>query len=70
MPEMKENKALLAMSGGLNADAGHAPTQIVYSPTIIANDATGVEQKLAEDKERLDRWWTARQLREDIAVYG
>ena len=59
---------LLAMSGGLNADAGHAPTQIVYSPTIIANDATGVE--LAEDKERLDRWWTARQLREDIAVYG
>lgn len=61
---------LLAMSGGLNADAGHAPTQIVYSPTIIANDATGVEQKLAEDKERLDRWWTARQLREDIAVYG
>lgn len=60
---------LLGMSGGLNADAGHTPTQLVYSPTIIANDASGVEQKLIEDKERLDRWWRERQLREDIAVY-
>lgn len=60
---------LVARNGGLNA-GGTAPTQIIYSPTIVAGDATGVEQKLIEDKARLDRWWQEKQMREDVEVYA
>lgn len=60
---------LIARNGGLNA-GGTTPTQIIYSPTIIAGDATGVEQKLMEDKARLDRWWQEKQMREDVEVYA
>lgn len=59
---------LVARNGGLNA-GGTVPTQIIYSPTIVAGDATGVEQKLIEDKARLDRWWQEKQMREDVEVY-
>lgn len=44
--------------------------QIIYSPTIIANDANGVDQKLIEDKERLDRWWSEKQMHDDMEVYA
>lgn len=60
---------LIARNGGLNA-GGHTPTQIIYSPTIIANDANGVDQKLMEDKERIDRWWSEKQMRDDVEVYA
>lgn len=60
---------LVARNGGLNA-GGTAPTQIIYSPTIVAGDATGVEQKLIDDKARLDRWWQEKQMREDVEVYA
>lgn len=60
---------LIARNGGLNA-GGTMPTQIIYSPTIIANDATGVEDKLIEDKERLDNWWKEKQMRDDVEVYA
>lgn len=60
---------LIARNGGLNAGGG-TPTQIIYSPTIIANDSTGVEQKLIEDKERLDRWWSEKQMHDDVEVYA
>lgn len=60
---------LIGRNGGLNA-GGTTPTQIVYSPTIIANDATGVEAKLKEDKERLDKWWSEKQMRDDVEVYS
>lgn len=43
---------------------------IIYSPTIYANDANGVEQKLIEDKERLDRWWSEKQMHDDVEVYA
>jgi len=60
---------LLTRNGGLNAGSRGAGT-IIYSPTIIANDATGVEQKLIEDKERLDAWWKEKQMREEVEVYA
>lgn len=60
---------LVARNGGLNA-GGAVPAQIIYSPTIVAGDATGVEQKLIEDKARLDRWWQEKQMREDVEVYA
>lgn len=59
---------LITRNGGLNA-GGSTPAQIIYSPTIIANDASGVEQKLIEDKERLDKWWKEKQMRDEVEVY-
>lgn len=61
---------LLSRNGGLNANGNHQPAQIIYSPTIIANDATGVEQKLIEDKVRLDAWYREKQLRDDVMAYA
>lgn len=60
---------LIARNGGLNAGGG-TPAQIIYSPTIYANDANGVEQKLIEDKERIDRWWSEKQMHDDVEVYA
>ena len=52
---------------GVSSRAG---TTLVYSPTIVAADATGVEQKLREDKDRLERWLQERELKDSIAVYA
>ena len=60
---------LLNLTGGLNAGANRQPTQIVYSPTIYANDAAGVEQKLKEDKTRLEKWLAERQMNEEMVTY-
>lgn len=60
---------LVMRNGGLNAGGG-TPAQIIYSPTVIAADANGVEQKLLEDKERLDGWWKEKQMRDDVEVYA
>lgn len=60
---------LLARNGGLNG-GGVQTRQLIYSPTIIAQDARGVEEKLLEDKARLDRWWAETKLREDLEVYS
>lgn len=60
---------LLSRNGGLNADGGHRPAQLIYSPTIIAGDATGVEQKLIEDKARLDAWYREKRLRDEVMAY-
>lgn len=43
---------------------------LIYSPTIIARDARGVEQKLSEDKERLMRFLEEKELIDGITVYG
>ena len=61
---------ILARFGGLNANANHAPTTIIYSPTINATDATGVEQVLREDKKRLDKWFEEKKMRDDVEVYA
>lgn len=60
---------ILGRFGGLNADANHTPTTIVYSPTINAADATGVEQVLQEDKKRLDKWFEEKKMRDAVEVY-
>ena len=60
---------LLSLTGGLNAGANRQPTQIVYSPTIYASDAAGVEQKLKEDKTRLEKWLAERQMNEEMVTY-
>lgn len=61
---------LIARNGGLNAGSGGGGRTLIYSPTIIASDAAGVEEKLLEDKERLNRWYAEKQLRDDLEVYA
>ncbi len=60
---------LLSRNGGLNAGGGGSRT-LVYSPTIYANDATGVEAKLSEDKARLEKMLREKDMRDDIEVYA
>lgn len=49
---------------------GTSRNTLVYSPTIVASDARGVEEKLKEDKDRLEKWLNERELMDKIAVYG
>lgn len=60
---------LLGRNGGLNAGAKGSWT-LVYSPTIVAGDAAGVEQKLKDDKDRLEKWLKDKQLRDELEVYS
>lgn len=60
---------LIARNGGMNAGGG-SHTTLIYQPTIVAADAAGVEEKLIEDKTRLDRWWSNKQLHDDVEVYA
>lgn len=63
---------LLARFGGLNANPQREsqPTNIVYSPTINANDAAGVEQVLKDDKERFEKWYKDQKMRDEAEVYA
>jgi hypothetical protein len=61
---------IIARFGGLNANARNTPQTIVYSPTINAQDATGVERALAEDKTRLEKWFREREMREEMEVFA
>lgn len=61
---------LISRFGGLNADPGHTPSTLIYSPTINAADVNGVERALMEDKARLEKWWADRQIREEMEVYA
>lgn len=61
---------LLARYGGFNANPSNTVTTLVYSPVIHANDATGVEQALIADKERLDKWYAHRKMRDEVEVYA
>lgn len=61
---------LLARFGGMNANADNRPTTIVYSPVIHAANASGVEAALWEDKQRLDKWWSERKMRDAVEVYA
>ncbi len=60
---------LLSMAGGLNAGGGNSVT-LAYSPTIYATDATDVENKLIQDKSRMERWLRERELRREVEVYA
>ena len=61
---------LLSRLGGMNSDVNTSPTTIVYSPTINAADASGVESVLRDDKFRLERWFEERQMRDRMEVYA
>lgn len=61
---------ILARFGGLNANPSNEPTTIIYSPTINAADATGVDQALQEDKKRLDKWYEEKKMRDQVEVYS
>ena len=61
---------LIARYGGLNANANHTPATYVYSPTINAQDASGVAAALQEDRRRFERWIDERERREGIEVYA
>ena len=61
---------ILARFGGLNSNPNNQPTTIIYSPTIHAADATGVEQALQEDKKRLDKWYEEKKMRDQVEVYS
>ena len=58
---------LLAMSNGAG---GGGRGQMVYSPTIYANDGRGVREALMEDKARMDKWWRDMQRRDALEVYA
>lgn len=60
---------IIGRFGGMNADAGHAPSTIVYSPTINATDATGVESALIRDKKRLEKWYEDMQMKSMAVIY-
>lgn len=61
---------ILSRYGGMNANASNTPTTIVYSPTINATDATGVEQVLREEKRRFEKWLAEKQMRDSVEVYA
>ena len=61
---------ILARFGGLNSNPDNQPTTIIYSPTINAADATGVDQVLQEDKKRLDKWFEEKKMRDQVEVYS
>lgn len=61
---------LLARFGGLNANPQNVPATIIYSPTVHAADARGVDAVLREDKKRLQRWFEEKQLLDRVEVYA
>ena len=56
--------------GGMNANASYTPTTLVYSPTINAGDASGVEKVLQDDKDRLQKWFDEQRMRDRLEVYA
>ena len=61
---------ILARYGGLNANPRNTPTTLVYSPIIYAQDAEGVEEKLAEDKARFEKWYNEKKMQDEVEVYS
>lgn len=60
---------LISRNGGLNAGS-KGSWSLVYQPTIVAADASGVEQKLKEDKDRLEKWLLNKRLHDELEVYS
>ena len=61
---------LLSRLGGLNANTSNTPSTIIYSPTINANDVSGVKQALDADKARFEKWFAEREARNAMEVYA
>ena len=60
---------LLSRNGGLMGGARSIGT-IIYSPTIHAKDARGVERALETDKQRLEKYLRERETRKEMEAYG
>lgn len=60
---------LLGQYGGLRS-GNSEPTTLVYSPTIYAENAAGVEQALQADKERLNKWFKSKKIRDEVEEYA
>lgn len=61
---------LIARNGGMNAGNGTGQQTLVYSPTINAGNAEGVEEVLRNDKDRLEGWYRDMRMRESAEVYA
>lgn len=61
---------LLERFGGLNANPSSAPTTLVYSPTINAQNAEGVAAELEKDKERLIKYLRDKKILDEVEVYA
>jgi TP901 family phage tail tape measure protein len=61
---------LIARNGGLNAGNGGGSQTLVYSPTINAGNAEGVEEVLKNDKDRLEGWYRDMKMRDSAEVYA
>lgn len=61
---------LIARNGGMNAGNGTGQQTLVYSPTINAGNADGVEEVLRNDKDRLEGWYRDMRMRESAEVYA
>ena len=61
---------IISRYGGLNANPNNTPSTLVYSPTIYAQDAEGVEDKLIEDKARMDKWYREKKMMDKMEVYA
>lgn len=61
---------LIGMYGGLNADMKGSSRTLVYSPTIHAADANGLEAVLMNDKRRLEKLLRDREMRDEAEVYA
>ena len=61
---------LLARTGGMNAGTTGSGSTLVYSPTINANDTSGIAAVLENDKKRLENWFRNMQTRERMVSYA
>lgn len=61
---------IISRYGGLNANPNNTPPTLVYSPTIYAQDANGVDNALDRDKARLEKWYAEKQMMDAMEVYA
>ena len=61
---------LIARNGGMNATPNKQAVTLVYNPTIYAQNAEGVEDKLIADKARLEKWWAEKKMLDGLEVYS
>ena len=57
-------------SGNAGGNSAGSGMTLVYSPTIHAENVSGVSEELKLDKKRLDQWYAERQLRDRMEVYA
>lgn len=60
---------LLSRNGGLNAGGSATVGTIIYSPTIYAQDAAGVAEKLEDDKRKFEKYLREQNLLREVGAY-